>query len=84
MGLDIFFGDDIRNALLAANEASAATAARVADLRLDADVVENLRAYREGYKAALFTVALALGLVPAAVVTGWPVAPVSVVAVRKE
>lgn len=64
MGLDIFFAEDIRNALLAANEASARTAAQVADLRLDAATIANLRAYREGYKAALATLALAFGLSP--------------------
>ena len=32
MGLDIWFAEDIRNALLAANEASAATAAVIADV----------------------------------------------------
>lgn len=69
MGLDIWFAEDIRNALLAANEASAATAAVVADLRLEAEAVRILRAYREGYKAALCTVALAFGLAPA-LVTG--------------
>jgi hypothetical protein len=67
MGLDIWFSEDIRNALLAADEASASTAALVADLRLpDADVA-YLRAYREGYKAALCTVALAFGLAPQAI-----------------
>lgn len=64
MGLDIFFAEDIRNALLAANEASTATAracaagGQVGDLPL-------LRAYLEGYRAALTTVALAFGLEPA-------------------
>ena len=32
MGLDIWFAEDIRNALLAANEASAATAAVIAEV----------------------------------------------------
>ncbi|TEU16449.1 MAG: hypothetical protein E3J21_10680 [Anaerolineales bacterium] len=98
MGLDIWFAEDIRNALLAANEASAATAAVMAEVgggpstprqaRDDAgsgpgpstvgqtqgsgqavtDSTEllavSLRAYREGYKAALTTVALAFGIAP--------------------
>ena len=94
MGLDIWFAEDIRNALLAANEASAATAAVMAEVgggpstprpaRDDAGSVPSppagqavtdstelltvsLRAYREGYKAALATVALAFGIAPQAI-----------------
>lgn len=117
MGLDIWFAEDICNALLAANEASAATAAVIAEmgagpsaspstgsgqdsgrgpstLRQDFGetspssvealsraaqgsgqavtdstelLVMSLRAYREGYKAALTTVALAFGLAPQAI-----------------
>jgi hypothetical protein len=62
MGLDIFFAEDIRNALMAADEASSSTA------RVCAAVGGNqvtLRAYLEGYRAALTTVALAFGLSPA-------------------
>ena len=116
MGLDIWFAEDIRNALLAANEASAATAAVIAEvgrspstgsgrgpsaspstgsgqgsgqgpstLRQAQDkalrqaqsseqavtdstelLAVSLRAYREGYAAALATVALAFGISPAA------------------
>jgi hypothetical protein len=106
MGLDIWFAEDIRNALLAANEASAATAAVIAEVgggpsagsgqgpsassgrgpsplgqarddagsaRAVTDPTEllavSLRAYREGYAAALATVALAFGISPAAL---WP------------
>ena len=111
MGLDIWFAEDIRNALLAANEASAATAAVIAEvgggpstgsrqgpstgsgqdsghdsspLRQAQDMAlrqaqgsgqavtdstellaVSLRAYREGYAAALATVALAFGVSPA-------------------
>jgi hypothetical protein len=61
MGLDLFFTEDIRNALLAANEASASTARVCA--ALGGDQVA-LRAYLEGYRAALTTVALAFGLSP--------------------
>jgi len=61
MGLDIFFSDDIRNALLAADEASASTARVCA--AVGGDQV-TLRAYLEGYRAALTTVALAFGLPP--------------------
>jgi hypothetical protein len=58
MGLDIFFLEDIRKALLAANEASSSTSRVCA-------VVEDpviLRAYRAGFQAALTTIALAFGL----------------------
>jgi len=66
MGLDIFFIEDIRNALLAAHEASMATARVCAAGGGDLAV---LRAYLEGYRAALTTVALAFGLEPA-ILTG--------------
>jgi hypothetical protein len=111
MGLDIWFAEDIRNALLAANEASAATAAVVAGVggcpstcpstgsgqksgqgastlreallpgqdRTQASgqavtdwselLAVSLGAYREGYAAALATVALAFGISPVAL---WP------------
>ena len=78
MGLDIWFVEDIRNALLAANEANAATSAAVADTMVTeaADLLPRqqtrtciLRAYREGYAAALATIALAFGLSPTAL---WP------------
>jgi len=62
MGLDIFFIEDIRNALVAANEASMAMARVCAAGGGDLAV---LRAYLEGYRAALTTVALAFGLEPA-------------------
>jgi hypothetical protein len=88
MGLDIWFAEDIRNTLLAANEASAATAAVIAEIGVSpstspstgsgrgsgqavADATDllavSLRAYREGYKAALVTVALAFGIAPQAI-----------------
>jgi hypothetical protein len=85
MGLDIWFAEDIRNTLLAANEASAATAAVIAEIGVSPStspstgsgrgsgqavtdatdlLAVSLRAYREGYKAALVTVALAFGIAP--------------------
>jgi len=67
MGLDIFFAEDIRNALLAAHEASTATA-RVCAAESEDPVV--LRAFLEGYRTALVTVALAFGLSPAIVSPG--------------
>ena len=113
MGYEVWFAEDIRNALLAANEASAATAAVIAEVGgglatsvsiprpLDelgtkqawdgagsgeasghcpspgqavTDSTEllavTLRAYREGYKAALSAVALAFGIAPQAITFG--------------
>jgi len=63
MALDIFFSEDIRNALLAADEASSSTVRMCADGGGDRVI---LRAYLEGYRAALTTVALAFGLAPSA------------------
>jgi len=64
MGLDIFFAEDVRNALLAANEANAQTA--TVAVEAGGDVVV-LRAHREGFRAALATIALAFGLRPRAI-----------------
>lgn len=64
MGLDIYFIEDIRNAILAADEASSSTA------RICAVVTEDpltLRAYLEGFRAALCTVALSFGVSPASI-----------------
>jgi len=61
MGLDIFFVENIRNALVAASKAGLATA-RVCAAEGSDPVV--LHAYLEGYRAALTTVALAFGLEP--------------------
>jgi hypothetical protein len=61
MGLDIWFREDVRNALLAADEASSSTARVCA--AAGGDQV-TLRAYLEGYRAALTTMALAFGLSP--------------------
>ena len=66
MSLNLFFAEDIRNALLAADEASSSTARVCA--AVGGDPV-TLRAYLEGYRAALTTVALAFGLSPA-IITG--------------
>lgn len=61
MGIDIYCKEDIANALLAAEEASSATAAAMMDVISDPI---KLRAYREGYRSALAVVALAFGLSP--------------------
>jgi len=60
MSLDIYFSDDIRNALLAADKASSSTAAYCPD-------GPTLQAYLKGYRAALTTVALAFGLSPSVI-----------------
>lgn len=64
MGLGIWFEEDIRNALLAANKASAAATRVIAETESGGrpETPAVLRAYREGYKAALVTVALAFGI----------------------
>jgi hypothetical protein len=61
MGLDIFSSEDVRNTLMAADEAISSTARVCA--AVGGDQV-TLRAYLEGYRAALNTVALAFGLSP--------------------
>jgi hypothetical protein len=60
MGLDIWFKEDIANALRAAEEC----AAGVAEL---GEPTPELRAYRAGFRAALATLAVAFGLVPTSV-----------------
>ncbi|MBC7250504.1 MAG: hypothetical protein H5T62_09490 [Anaerolineae bacterium] len=62
MSLDIWFREDILHALQAADQASATTAAAMGEVAGDP---RYLRAYREGYRAALVTVAIAFGIEPA-------------------
>jgi len=57
MGLDVYYPADVRNALLAAEQASRAALAAA-----DGDGVYT-RGYQAGYRAALATIALAFGLV---------------------
>lgn len=64
MGWGYFSSENIRDALLSANENSSATAALVAEMSIDTDTIANLRTYREGFRAALCTLALAFGLSP--------------------
>ncbi len=59
MSLDVLFPEDIKQILLAAERASAASLAEAAGS--DADLA-TLRAYNRGYRAALSAVALACGL----------------------
>ncbi len=61
MSCDIWFREDIRNILLAAERASACSLAQAEESTAD---LAALRAYRRGYHAALSTVALACGLRP--------------------
>lgn len=57
MGLEVYYPQDIRNALLAAEQASGA-AWRAAN----GEDKEFAQGYREGYRDALATIALAFGL----------------------
>ena len=57
--MDVFCQDDIANVLLAAENASSSTTAALLDV---AGSPARLRAFREGYRAALVVVALAFGL----------------------
>ena len=67
--MSIWFSDDIRNALLAANEGGQPSLEQIRELLVQScwsgEVVE--RAYREGHKAALVTIAIAFGLSPAVI-----------------
>jgi len=56
MGIDIYFREDLARILASAEVASASTAAA------SEFGGQGLRAYREGYRAALLVVAQALGL----------------------
>jgi len=58
MGLNVYYPQDVRNALLAAEQST--TAALAAGGGDDA----YTHGYREGYRAALTTIALAFGLLP--------------------
>jgi len=58
MGLDLWFREDIENALRAAEVASAATVAVLGETGSP----EVVRAYRQGYRAALAVVAQAFGI----------------------
>ncbi len=62
MSLDIWSRDDIRNVILAANAASADAAMRVIKDETSPAVQGALHAYREGYEAALMTLATAFGI----------------------
>lgn len=56
MGLDIWFKEDIRNILLGVELANAHLASRYSDA--------EVRAYREGFKAALAATAVSFGIYP--------------------
>ena len=65
MGLEVYYPTDIRNALLAAEQASS-TALMAANGQAPLRVGQNnefAEGYREGYRAALTTIALAFGLI---------------------
>jgi len=58
MALEVYFPQDICNVLLAAEQASSA-----ALMATQAEHNEFAQGYREGYRAALTTLALAFGLI---------------------
>lgn len=59
MGLEVYYPQDIRNVLRAAEQASSAALTAVKGKE-----DEFAQGYQEGYRAALTTVALAFGLIP--------------------
>lgn len=60
MGLDMWFTDDIRNILLGVELASAHLASRCND--------PEMRAYREGFNAALAAIGTSFGISPGEIV----------------
>jgi hypothetical protein len=62
MGLDIWFKDDIKNILLGVEFANAHLAARYGDA--------EVRAYREGFTAALTATAVSFGIWPGEIQAG--------------
>ena len=63
MSLDIWFKEDIKHILMAAERTNALSLAQAEESAADPNI---LRAYRRGYEAALTAVALACGLSPRA------------------
>lgn len=64
MGLEVYYPQDIRNALLAAEQASnAAMMALGGEDAADPAQLAFTRGYGAGYRAALVTIALAFGLI---------------------
>lgn len=61
MSLDIWFREDIKHILVAAERASDLSIAQAEESAAD---LATLRAFRRGYRAALTAVALACGLTP--------------------
>ncbi len=59
MSLDIWFSEDIKHILMAAERASALSLAQAEESAGDPN---TLRAYRRGYQAALTAIALACGI----------------------
>ena len=61
MSLDIWFREDIKHILMAAERAGSLSLAHAEESAADPRL---LQAYRRGYRAALYTVAVACGLTP--------------------
>ncbi len=62
MGLDVWFKEDIRNILLGVELANAHLATHYSDA--------EVRAYREGFKAALAAAAVSFGIYPREITAG--------------
>ncbi len=68
MSPDIIFADDIRNALLAANEGGTPSLEQIRTILYQNQSGDTVpAAYKAGYTAALTTVALAFGIAPQAI-----------------
>ena len=62
MALDVYIRDDIVNVLSAVHVANVGVVALIVnDRRLDAELAERVRVYRQGYEDALLAVAVAFG-----------------------
>lgn len=59
MSLDVWFRDDMRNALAALNEANSAA---IAQLATEVEEWQHVKIYRDGYCDALRAVAIAFGI----------------------
>ena len=62
MSLDVWFRDDIKNTLVALNQANGMGTARMA---LQIEEPREIQIYREGYRDALRAVAIAFGIATA-------------------
>lgn len=81
MGLGIWFSEDIRNAILAADKAAITTTKCFAEAMTrnqeihPVETVAEIRGFGKGYKAALDTIAVAFGIAPQAITSKDPHEP---------